>query len=251
MKDHPAGRVGMQEPVDEEIDEARARERADGADERGPRDDGGVRGAVDEERNRRDEPGDRPGGAELDQGVPVRRRRPREDDRAQRPGAEPRDRHHRDEKRQARVDAPPDRDDLVSHLVADQNGHQREGKRQARPDEMRDAPAPRCVDGPGDERRHQGREKQPQGERPLRSAGGGPGHEQDHRLALPLAEQREDLQRLEVPAEAQEPLLHVRAGLDGKGRAAVQESDLLDRKRRRDGRLDRVEARFRIAHHGS
>ena len=66
-----------------------------------------------------------------------------------------------------------------------------------------------------------------------------------------MAKVESRLSWLEVPAEAQEPLLHVRAGLDGKGRAAVQESDLLDRKRRRNGRLDRVEARFRIAHHGS
>ena len=79
----------------------------------------------------------------------------------------------------------------MSHLVADQNGHQREREGQARADEMGEAPSPRCVHGSGDERRHQGREKQPQGKRPRRPAGGGLGHEQDHRLGRRVPERRQ------------------------------------------------------------
>src|SRR3989449_5716867 len=127
-EDHRAARDRPEAEVDEPAYEERVAEREvaslRGRHHRGP-------GEADDHRRHGDgEAGERPGGGDVEERVPVARRRPHPDDRTHRAEQEQRGRR-RDEKRQAHLRAVVARREVVAELVHTEDREQRARERDA------------------------------------------------------------------------------------------------------------------------
>ena len=240
MNDDVRRRPGAQEPLREQVDQPRGRDLAGVREDRGVRDHRRMRHPVDQHGDRREEPGDRPRGAEFHQRVPVGRGGPGHDHRAERPDPDAREGWHRNEERQARVDPPPDRDQLVAHLVAHQDAHERERERDPSPEgrQARDVPDGR-VEVARKKRGEEGSEKERAGQGPLVRGGRRLGGEEEDGPPPAASQKRKHTEDIEVAPQAQKPRLRISAGIDLEHGAAVLDLDPAHRKRHLDRRPDR------------